>query len=213
MKKLVFVFLVPFILSCANEDAQFNEKQSISSIPTKSNSKTIESGFHDLYFSNTYVELENKIEVFEKKMNYNGSSSIFSDSNDVLAWIQLNLSTTSFLGYAQAKTEWYSIDSSAKSLAQENQDFFRLLAVSTPEKIHIEMGQVLFPEDINGEENAALKKCKEDFKACRSQAIKDFGIVPMGGDDFPGWVGKSVFFAHDMMKCRGAYNDCKGSIW
>lgn len=216
MKKFFLIFLLPLFFSCVDEDAQSTETKKESNFSTKSETLTIESTFRNLYYSSTYSELDKKMEDFQTKMNYDGDSSIFENETKVLNWISTNINSTTFTSYEEAKSEWASIETQGENIVQENTAFFQLIENSSSEEIREGIGQVLIPE-IGDDENEALNKCKEEFKACRAEALKIFDMEyydPSGSiPDWVGTLGASLIFAADMVKCRGAYNDCKGSIW
>lgn len=112
MKNYFFIIASIFIISC-NSDVDTNnvlvptkvENNVITS--TSSITDSIDQMFYDYTISDEYINYNSASMAYFSKLNLNNDNiASFTNSSNVLAWIQSNLHLTNFSTYSEAELEW-----------------------------------------------------------------------------------------------------------
>lgn len=168
MKKLFLsVVLLCFMISCTNEENAIT--QSSTSYRLKNNNlenlyaKLIESESHKAYITsiNSYVD----------KINMYGEFPDFSDEDNMLKWVSLNIDKTGFDSYIDADFKWKEVNAKYQMAVNDNKLFFDHL-VKFPGDI------VLVPVlgDDPVETNNCLSRCSQSRRGCINAAFDKLSL-------------------------------------
>lgn len=132
MKKIFLAAIViAMTIACSTEATQ----QEVNEIKFNTDQKAdddLETLFNNMVSSQAYIDLQAKSKAFAIKMNYTEDIDDLLSENEILTWISSNLSTTNFIDFKSAMSEYDDIKASANTVATANKLFFNKFGLSDP---------------------------------------------------------------------------------
>jgi hypothetical protein len=128
MKKIILTVLTFIVLTSCSTDSNFEENTDTTIPKSSARVLDMETLYNEMIISQSYLTLTSKAESFVQKMNYQGDGTDIERDGEILVWISANLSSTSFINYQDAVSQYESVAVSAKAVTIEHESFFNLFS-------------------------------------------------------------------------------------
>lgn len=224
MKKIIILLGIILTLSSCNEDNNLNDFSSDSEQTGNENLKTaskvnsidneIDVMFYEYINSREYINYENAVVTFYKKLNINYLNDDNFSNTEIIAWIGQNISTTSFTNLNSAKLEFdnlVNLKNIELSKFKNVENFFK----------HSDYHALKFYYDKwlrFGNTTSNDNPCLTDFEDCNDRA--DLRYFQDSADGFRSGANTStqnttlaqarLRYRYNLGYCQSVFDDCIG---
>ncbi|WLD23155.1 membrane lipoprotein lipid attachment site-containing protein [Flavobacterium dauae] len=224
MKKIIITLGLILTLSSCNQDNNLNEvygdSQQIENENLKTVSKVnsidneIDQMFYEYINSREYINYENAIVTFYKKLNINYLNDSNFSNTEIITWISQNISTTSFTNLNSAKLEFNNLVNLKNIELSKFENVEKFFKYSDYQTVKFYYDKWLHFENTTSNDNP----CVTDFEDCNDRA--DSRYLQDSFDAFRAGADTStknttlaqarLQYRYNLGYCQSVFDDCIG---